>query len=120
MGRRSVWGVVCVSGLLLLTTGCKEKLTRVRYDTLQVGVDTRLNVETVLGQPDHVVGSSWRYDKHDRHLFVRFDFNDDGKVVGKSWADGNTGQWDGEGTLKDEKPEGELVHEKKSTRTVDK
>jgi hypothetical protein len=51
---------------------------------------------------------------------VRFDFNDQGKVEGKSWADGHTGQWDGEGTLEDEKPEGELVREKKATTTVDK
>ncbi len=120
MSRRSVLGVGCVAAVLLVNAGCKEKLTRQRYDILQVGVDTKLNTEATLGEPDKIMGDTWRYDKHDRYLFVRIDFNDSGKIAGKSWADGKAKIWDGEGTLKDEKPEGMVVHEKKSTTTVDK
>ncbi len=100
MMRHSKISLATLSLAMLFTVGCQEKLTRPRFDTIKEGFSTQLDVSETLGDPDVKQNNVWHYMRHDKHLFVDVEFGDDGKVTGKQWKDGKTGEWDDSGSMK--------------------
>ena len=92
--------LAAMSFAMLFAIGCQEKLTRQRFDTVKEGFSTKLDVSETLGDPDVKQNDVWHYMRHDKHLFVDVEFGEDGKVTGKQWKDGKTGEWDDSGSMK--------------------
>jgi hypothetical protein len=75
--------------------GCESKFNHHRFEMIRVGVDERIDVREILGDPDGDMGDVWMYDDLDRHYSAQVFFDDDGRVLSKEWMDADTGEWTG-------------------------
>jgi hypothetical protein len=100
MMRHSKISLAGLSFVMLFAIGCEDNLTRKRFDTIREGFSSQLDVSETLGDPDVKQNNVWHYMRHDKHLFVDVEFNDEGKVTGKQWKDGKSGEWDDSGSMK--------------------
>jgi outer membrane protein assembly factor BamE (lipoprotein component of BamABCDE complex) len=80
------------SVFLVATTGC-DTLTYNRFDTIEVGVSQKVDVQKTLGTPSYTLKDEWHYERSDRHLNVLIHFNVADTVTRKQWVDGMAGKW---------------------------
>jgi hypothetical protein len=80
---------ICLAGL----TGC-DPLTRKNYDMITLHVDGKPDVERMIGKPDHKLPSQWHYERVDKHLVVKVEFDQADLVTRKEWIDADAGEWD--------------------------
>ncbi len=120
-GRQSLVLVLLCAVMCLTVAGCQEKLTKQRFDTIIKGVSTKLDVEQTLGEPERKLDDLWSYEKHDKHLFVKIYFDQQGKVTNKEWISGKEGLWEGAAPGIEDEPTGadRSSSERRSTTTVD-
>ncbi len=89
--------VTFVSLLLTLgvffLVGC-DQLTREHYEMITVNVDKEFDVDKMIGEPDSKISGLWLYEREDKHLVVKIEFDDDGVVTRKEWIDAMGGTWD--------------------------
>lgn len=111
--------LLALPALLALLAGCQSKLTRDRFEMIQVDVDQREDVRHILGEPTRDFGDQWLYDDLDRHVSAIIYFNDAGRVAGKEWTDAVSGSWEGRNPNLDEPPPGEVRERRKTTRRID-
>lgn len=107
--------------LLALCAGCERKFTRQNFDMIHVGVDERFDVEKIIGKPTSTFGDSdqWYYEDEDEHYSALIHFAETGKVSGKQWMDGNTGEFSGNNPHGNPPPKGETRETKTGTRKID-
>jgi len=81
-------GMLLLAGIVtaaFLCTGCQEKFTRQRYETI-VNNMSELEVEKMLGEPEAKFSDSWSYIRRDPGFrykaVIKFK---DGVVVDKAW-----------------------------------
>ncbi len=66
-----------------LAAGCRNKFTRVNYETVYVGQDQH-SVHKAIGRPDKTVGDEWTYEN--RRPFYRAVLTfEEGVVASKDW-----------------------------------
>ena len=102
-------------GFICLGAGC-DKLTRQRFDLIDVGHAERYDVKMTIGDDrDPEVGNMWHYERVDKHLNVMIHFDDGGKVWRKEWHD------TGNGDHYDSSPPGgdSSTYESNRVRTID-
>ncbi len=104
---------VLAGAVLLAMTGC-DKLTRSRYELIRVQIDTKDDVERLIGDPTHALPTRWHYERMDKHLEVFVDFNEDDIVTRKQWIDAGAAEWDDSAP-----PTDEPVYERTTIRRVD-
>lgn len=78
---------------LVFLAGC-DPLTRERYEMITLNVDTDFDVEKMIGPPDHKLPGQWHYERTDKHLIVKVEFDDNGVVTRKEWIDALAGTWE--------------------------
>lgn len=89
--RNVILAVASLAALAALV-GCQQKFTRERFDMIKPAVDTRADVEQILGEPKTVAGDMWYYEDIDRYIAAKFVFDDRGRVVRKEWNDAKKGE----------------------------
>ena len=72
---------------IFVCTGCADKLTRARFDMIQVGYADHFDVEKTIGEPSDKLDTTWHYERVDKHLNVMIHFDDQSKVWRKEWHD---------------------------------
>lgn len=92
--RRSLIQVGLAVVVVVLLTGCQDKLTHENFTQIRQDVSTRPIVEGLIGQPDDEVGSRWYYERPGKHLSVFIDFDEGGYVSRKQWIDAMSATWD--------------------------
>jgi len=88
---------MCLVGLLAVVTGCQGKQDKLAYDNfirIQQHLSTQAEVVQVLGEPSHVLGTRWMYERPDKHLFALIDFDGAGRVTQKQWVDAPAAVWE--------------------------
>ncbi len=84
MGRiRQISVYILLIGLLLCS-GCSDKFTRERYETIYIG-QPKDSVHRVLGTPDRSENSRWVYINEMPYERAEITF-EDGKVARKYWS----------------------------------
>jgi hypothetical protein len=108
---------------VLLVSGC-SKFTYERFQMIKPDVDTKEDVQQILGEPERKGGDFWYYEDDDEEEFAAariFFYFDTNVVRGKEWisaADGGT--WEGQDPDADVEPEGlEIRRERTRVRTYD-
>jgi hypothetical protein len=95
MVRRQVMMILAGAFLVGMISGCEEKLTFERWETIHAG-QTPVAVEECLGEPWQKAFDQWTYQDHDRHITAHIYWNEDGtKVICKQWYDPEQG-WHGQ------------------------
>lgn len=112
---------ILLAAFTLLLVGCERKFTRDRFDMIKVGVDERYDVAKILGDPTTTFSDSdqWFYEDEDDHYQALIHFSDDGKVAGKQWMDGNSGEFSGDNPHADRPPQGQTRSRSSNTRRID-
>jgi hypothetical protein len=90
MRRRGV--ILALAVLVAALAGC-DKLTREHFDQIRVRQDAQADVVRLIGPPDFKLPGQWHYEREDRHLIVRVDFDPAGIVTRKQWVDAMTSTW---------------------------
>ncbi|MHC4090643.1 MAG: hypothetical protein ACYSUQ_06610 [Planctomycetota bacterium] len=83
--RIAAYAIVAVCGVVVLT-GC-DKLTRSRFEMIQLDHAERFDVDKTIGPPDSKLPDYWLYERVDKHLNVFIHYNEQGKVWRKEWHD---------------------------------
>jgi hypothetical protein len=73
----------------LIATGCAQKLTHDRWETIHNGASPDV-VEATLGEPWERMDNQWIYHDEDRGITANVYFDERG-VIGKKWADPDRG-----------------------------
>jgi hypothetical protein len=107
------------SGLLVLLAGCGRHFTRERFEMIQQGVDDREDVRNTLGKPTADLQDQWMYDDLKRHYSAIIFFDEHGRVLGKTWMDARTGEWEGQNPHADAPPQGEVRERRTKTTRID-
>ncbi len=115
--RRSV--ALLAPLVLALLVGCQSKITRGNFEVIQIDVDTRADVRTILGEPTGNFGDEWMYDDLDRHVSAIIYFHADGRVAGKEWMDAMSNTFEGENPGTADTPPGEIRRHRGVSRTYD-
>jgi hypothetical protein len=105
--------------LALALGGCAKQFTRERFDMIKPGVDTKLDVERMIGRPEFDVEDQWYYEDKDDHYAALIFFDEQGNVTGKQWMDAGTGEWSGENPLADRPPADEPRERHKKTTIIE-
>ena len=95
--RFGLWSALCILGMSALLTGCqgkKDKLVYENFTRVQERLSTQADVTLTLGEPDHVLGDRWMYERPDKHLFAYIDFDQGGRVARKQWIDARAPVWE--------------------------
>jgi hypothetical protein len=85
--------MLAVSGVLFLG-GCADKLTRSRFEMIEVHVSDKDDVARTLGDPSRQLDDQWHYERVDKHLNVIIEFDDGGVVIRKQWIDAMAEEWE--------------------------
>ena len=85
LARIAAYAVVAACGLVVLT-GC-DKLTRSRFEMIEIDHAERYDVEQTIGSAGYKLPDQWQYERIDKHLNVMIHFNEDGRVWRKEWHD---------------------------------
>ncbi|GMU80477.1 MAG: hypothetical protein AMXMBFR47_03480 [Planctomycetota bacterium] len=120
MRRISTLAVAALAVFAL--SGCAKKFTRENFNLITVGVDDRMDVQQRIGPPRSTFGDSdqWFYEDEDDHYSALIHFDEgSGKVSGKQWMDGMTGEFSGNNPHLNPPPEGETRETRTKTRTID-
>jgi hypothetical protein len=104
---------------LVALTGCESKFNHRNFQMIQPGVDDRVDVRKILGDPDAEMGDVWMYDDLDRHYAAQIFFDGEGRVLNKEWVDARIGDWEGENPWADKPPQGEARESTTKTRRID-
>jgi outer membrane protein assembly factor BamE (lipoprotein component of BamABCDE complex) len=67
-------------------TGCAEKFTRMRYDSVYIG-QSKEGVEATLGNTPYRFSDTWTYVHDEPHYRAVIKFDAEGKVSDKAWYD---------------------------------
>jgi hypothetical protein len=87
--RSGVFGLTVVA--LILLTGCTQKLTYERWQTL-THQSTKGEVETVLGTPNQLRQTDrWMYHDDDRQVTVNLEFTGRNQISYSRWIDPKKG-----------------------------
>ena len=120
-------GMLLLAGIVtaaFLCTGCQQKFTRQRYETIYNGM-SELDVEKTLGNPDKGGGmkcsDTWTYIRRDPGFrykaVIKFK---DGVVVDKAWyGPGEMGDHPDSKLEGDEGAAGKIIHERKTETVVE-
>ncbi len=84
-----------IAGFLTLSlalAGC-DRLTRDRFDLLQVNTSNMTDVQKTLGDPTYRRDREWHYERASQHLNVLVEFDDQGQLTRKQWIDAVQGDW---------------------------
>ena len=79
------WRLGLAAGGLLVLTGCSQKLTYERWQTLHVGASPEA-VELTLGEPWKIADDTWVYSDDDRGISSTVTFSDS-KMAHTQWHD---------------------------------
>ena len=94
MKVRSTLLVLVMAGTCFtLLTGC-DPLTRERYEMITLNVDQQFDVEKMIGPPDYKLPGQWHYERVDKHLNVKIEFDENGVVTRKEWIDALAETWE--------------------------
>lgn len=96
------WRCACWVGALLVASGafsagCRAGKDRVEYDNfnrIQPYRSTAMEVERILGPPDHKLGELWIYSRAKGRRMVKIEIGEDGIVQRKEWIDADRGVWE--------------------------
>ena len=66
-----------------LLAGCRNKFTRVNYETIYIGQDQH-SVRKAIGKPDRKTDDEWVYENH-RPFYQAVITFEEGAVVDKEW-----------------------------------
>ena len=61
---------------------------------MQTGTSTQADVREALGEPDQVLADLWLYERPDKHLVVKLEFDDQGRLQRKEWIDAAGETWE--------------------------
>ena len=78
---------------MFFAVGC-DQLTREHYEMITVNVDKEFDVDKMIGEPDSKISGLWLYEREDKHLVVKIEFDNEGVVTRKEWIDAMSGTWD--------------------------
>ena len=96
--RRWTTCAMLLVGTLLVLGGCADKLTRNHYEMIVVDTSTTDDVARTIGEPNRPkLPGIWVYERVDKHLVVKIEFNDAAVVVRKEWIDAMAEEWDDTG-----------------------
>ena len=87
MSRYTTFVLLAAVALAMVCTGCEQKFTRPRYDTIITGM-TEFEVEHVLGEPEVKFSDSWSYIHEEPFYKAIIQFRE-GRVSNKAWYDEN-------------------------------
>lgn len=104
--KRLIAGLM-TGGILLMVTGCAEKLTYERWKTLNLGDSTEA-VEKTLGKPWEREFGTWVYYDSDRNVTATAIFDENGKLLKKTWLSPDI--QDGQGDLLTEPGQSEEIN----------
>jgi len=94
MKIRSMLLVLLAAGTCFaLLTGC-DPLTRERFEMITIDVDRQFDVEKMIGPPDYRLEGQWHYERIDKHLNVKVEFDESGVVTRKEWIDAMAETWE--------------------------
>jgi hypothetical protein len=92
--RHAFWAC----GVVALWVGaCQSPPDRLVYENfrqIRPQLSTEADVVSLLGEPSHRLGELWMYERPEKHLFAKIEFDADGRVVDKDWIDGAEGVWE--------------------------
>ena len=80
--------------MVVLLTGCGDKLTFANFSQIRQDVSTKPIVAGLIGDPDDELDNRWYYERPDKHLTVLVDFDESGYVSRKQWIDAMTATWE--------------------------
>ena len=116
--RTFAWIAGC---MLAVLAGCAQnKFTPERWEMVKEIVDTKEDVEQILGKPETRMDDMWYYQDLDKHYTAQIHFDGEGRVISKEWQDANTGEWKGRNPNADPPPGGEERERRTGTRRIDK
>jgi hypothetical protein len=84
MSAKRLVPALCAGGFLLMVAGCAEKLTYERWKTIHIGAPTEA-VEETLGDPWEREFGTWVYYDSDRSVTATAIFDEEGKLIKKTW-----------------------------------
>ena len=107
----------CVSRTyVLLVLGCAglflgacqsapDRFVHENFTMIRPQHSTQADVVALIGEPSHRLGDLWMYERPEKHLFAKIEFDESGHVVARDWIDGAEGVWeDSEDTPVDSVP----------------
>jgi len=108
-------GLALATASLAILVGCHapDKLVYENYDRIQPNLSTEDDVTRLIGEPNHILGERWMYDRTDQHLHVFVDFDEGGRVARKQWIDAGGDSWEDSGDSPADKP----AHERTDVNT---
>lgn len=112
--------ITCLTAaaLLLALAGC-TRFTRANFDMIEPGVDTKFDVERMLGAPEFNTTDEWYYENMDEHYAARIFFDARGRVRSKQWIAARSGEWTGENPDADPEPDEPVRYRRDEMRTID-
>ena len=118
MTRRTL-GYLGLAVVAVALTGCERKFTHERFSMINEGFDKQENVRDLLGEPYTVTEGLWHYRDLDRHQEASIWFDAQGRVRGKQWFNGKTGEIEGRNPDASPPPEGEVRDTETNVRRID-
>jgi hypothetical protein len=98
---------------MLIGCHAPDKLVYDNYNRIQPCLSTEGDVTQLLGEPNHVLGERWMYERPEQHLHVFVDFGEDGRVERKQWIDAAADTWEDS----DDSPGNQPAHERTDVNT---
>ncbi|MCK4658489.1 MAG: hypothetical protein KAV82_03115 [Phycisphaerae bacterium] len=107
-------GVMLAAGILLVSGGCADKLTRSHFEMIELNISNTDDVARTIGDPSYKLDDQWHYERVDKHLNVIINFSDQGVVARKQWIDAR-----GDGVWEDTQQPGDTdTHESTKIRSI--
>ncbi len=104
LARLGGLAIVLVSVAMLVGCQAPDKLVYDNYTRIQTHLSTQADVTHSIGDPDHVLGERWMYERPEKHLNVFVDFDESGRVVRKQWIDALDETWEDSAERSSTKP----------------
>ena len=71
-----------------------DKFVHRNFSLIRAQHSTQGDVIALIGEPSHQLGDLWMYERPEKHLFAKIEFDENGNVVEKDWIDGVKGEWE--------------------------
>ena len=71
-----------------------DKFVHRNFSLIRPQHSTQVDVIALIGEPSHQLGDLWMYERPEKHLFAKIEFDENGNVVEKDWIDGVKGEWE--------------------------
>ena len=106
--RSSEHALLILGFAALFLSACKstpDKFVHRNFSLIRQQHSTQADVIALIGEPSHQLGDLWMYERPEKHLFAKIEFDENGQVVEKEWIDGVQGVWeDSDDTATDSVP----------------